>query len=264
MSTRPFAYNPAGNILGTEQVGSLSVGIPTNGFESTSLKFWNGPNENLGYIIAQPDPQGSHTGADGVPAFLGFIRSSVKTEAAFIELVNTSFNQNFTIGDTAKAWLNTNGYWTSWAEVSGTPSPTPSGNAGGSGSWYFYSDAGQLNAPPPIQDGNAIFLIRDNQNGTLNETFNPNKVGGANEIYFNLNDINGTDYTTQFTNLQTNGGSITITQGTNYVTYMSTVPGVFFVEGQNGFFIIQAGQATQTMTSASQFVYGDPISITFS
>lgn len=114
MSTRPFAYNPAGNILGTEQIGSLTVGTPTNSFESTSLKWWNGPEENLNYIIAQPDPQGLHIGADGVPAFLGFIRSSVKTETAFIELVNTSFNQNFTTGDTAKAWLNANGYWTSW------------------------------------------------------------------------------------------------------------------------------------------------------
>jgi hypothetical protein len=49
---RPFAYNPSGETIpGTEQLGSLAIGWPTDGFESTNLDWWNGPNES-GYIIA--------------------------------------------------------------------------------------------------------------------------------------------------------------------------------------------------------------------
>lgn len=114
MSTRPFAYNPIGNILGTEQFGPLTVGTPTNGFESTSLKWWNGPEEDLGFIIAQPDPDGLHIGADGDIAYLGFVRSTTKTQSSFLELVSLLFNQSFLTGDAAKTWLNDNGYWTSW------------------------------------------------------------------------------------------------------------------------------------------------------
>ena len=114
MSTRPFAYNPSGNISGTQQFGSLTVGTPADGFESTSLKWWNGPEEDLNYIIAQPDPEGLHIGADGDTAYLGFVRSSAKTEASFLLLANKVFDQSFLTGDAAKTWLNDNEYWTSW------------------------------------------------------------------------------------------------------------------------------------------------------
>jgi hypothetical protein len=141
-----------------------------------------------------------------------------------------------------------------------TPTPTTSGGAG-IGAWYFYSDEGNLNAVPPTANGNAIFLI----NGSPKvETFNPNKTNGVAEIYFNLDDSNGTNYTTQFTALANNGGTISITQGANTVTYTSVTPGAFFVETINGFFLIQTGPSTQTVTSANPFVFGDPISLSFS
>jgi len=54
MSTaRPFAYNTGAPIAGTTQVGNLSVGTPTSGFTSNP-QFWNGPDEELGYVIAVP------------------------------------------------------------------------------------------------------------------------------------------------------------------------------------------------------------------
>jgi len=62
VTSRPFAYNPAGTpIPGTTQSGDLTVGTPTNGFASTGLDWWNGPDEDLGYVIArgssaQPTP----------------------------------------------------------------------------------------------------------------------------------------------------------------------------------------------------------------
>jgi len=32
----------------------LAVGYPTSGFDATGLQWWNGPDEELGYVIAQP------------------------------------------------------------------------------------------------------------------------------------------------------------------------------------------------------------------
>jgi hypothetical protein len=54
-TARPFAYNPPPNavIAGTEQVGSLAIGTPTSGF-TNNPQFWNGPDEELGYVIAKP------------------------------------------------------------------------------------------------------------------------------------------------------------------------------------------------------------------
>jgi hypothetical protein len=52
-TTRPFAYNPGSPISGTIQVGDLSIGTPTSGF-TNSPQYWNGPDEELGYVIARP------------------------------------------------------------------------------------------------------------------------------------------------------------------------------------------------------------------
>lgn len=117
-TARPFAYNTGPLITGTEQVGNLAIGTPTNGFDSTGLKWWNGPDEELGYVIAHQSP-GGQAGADDTTGYLGFFRSSDLTEASFVDLANviaagaTSWGP--TGGTGAKAWLNSNGYWTSWS-----------------------------------------------------------------------------------------------------------------------------------------------------
>ena len=60
MSTsRPFAYNNGAPIPGTEQVGDLAVGWPTNGFGSTGKIWWNGPDEDSGYVIAKINTRGN-------------------------------------------------------------------------------------------------------------------------------------------------------------------------------------------------------------
>jgi len=55
-TSRAFAYNVGAPISGTEQVGDLAVGTPDVGFEYSGLQFWNGPDEELGYVIAKPVP----------------------------------------------------------------------------------------------------------------------------------------------------------------------------------------------------------------
>ena len=95
MSTNtPFAYNPGSNISGTQKIGNISFGTPDSGFQNSSLKWWNGPDEDLGYVITKPDPEGLHIGGDETIAYLGFRRSDSKTEASFVELTNNMFNQN--------------------------------------------------------------------------------------------------------------------------------------------------------------------------
>ena len=111
---RPFAYNPGTSIPGTEQVGSLSIGAPTSGF-TNNPQYWNGPDEELGYVIAQSVSGNTQpTEIPGVFASLGFFRSTDLTEESFITLSETIAGQSFASGADAKTWLNNNGYWTSY------------------------------------------------------------------------------------------------------------------------------------------------------
>lgn len=132
----------------------------------------------------------------------------------------------------------------------------------GSGSWYFYTAEGELTVGPPTLDGQTIFTDNDSGAGSLS-TFNPNKNTGIDYLNFCLRDSIGTDYTTQFTTLQNNGGTISVTQNGLTVTYL-LVQGMAYVNAGPGFVSINTAAATQTVTAASPFVYGDPISITFS
>jgi hypothetical protein len=119
MSTsRPFAYNPGSPINGTIQIGDLAIGIPTEGFTS-SPQFWNGPDEELGYVIAVPVPDNTQpTPISGVFASVKFLGTKVypnpNNESTFLSLVNLYFNQNFTVGYDASFWLFNNGYWTNY------------------------------------------------------------------------------------------------------------------------------------------------------
>ena len=121
MSTsRPFSYNTGATISGTEQIGDLAIGVPSSGFVSTGLKWWNGPNEDLGYVIAHTTISGTQPNPDGIPAYLGFWRTGSLTDNSFISLSEYVSKvhgtpQVFTGATQAKTWLNTNGYWTSYS-----------------------------------------------------------------------------------------------------------------------------------------------------
>ena len=115
MSTaRPFAYNTGSSISGTTQTGDLAIGIPISGF-SENPEFWNGPDEELGYVIAYSQPDGLHpTPVIGNTASVGFWRSKQMTDESFLGLVKNKTGQIFATGLQAKTWLNNNGYWTSY------------------------------------------------------------------------------------------------------------------------------------------------------
>lgn len=121
-TARPFAYNTGPSIPGTEQLGDLSIGFPSSGF-TDAPQFWNGPDEELGYVIAQPVPSGNQPNPVGIPAYVGFFRTDSFTDNSFLELSESIAGQTFGNVNDALTWLTNNGYWTSF--VPSTPTPTP-------------------------------------------------------------------------------------------------------------------------------------------
>ena len=132
-TARPFAYNIGPGITGTDQVGFLAVGTPTYGFAATGLEWWNGPDEDLGYVIAESVPSDTQpTPVSGVSASVGFFRSDALTDPSFISIANAVAGPSgpFSTATDASVWLTTNGYWNSY------PAPV------------LYLDAGNLASYP--------------------------------------------------------------------------------------------------------------------
>ena len=115
-TARPFAYNTGSTISGTTQIGSLAVGTPSSGFTGNP-KWWNGPDEDLGYVICRPNTSGNQPNPDNVPAYIRFSRSKLKTDQSFINLVNSVFKQTFTTTSQCTSYLTTNNYWTSYVSL---------------------------------------------------------------------------------------------------------------------------------------------------
>jgi len=153
-TSRPFAYNTGANIPGTDQVGDLAIGYPTSGFASTGLQWWAGPDEDLGYVIGKPVAGNNQPNPLGIPASVGFNRSTALTDPSFISIANAIAGPSgpFASASNAKTWLNANGYWTSYE-----------GGAGGTGDFnvtisqvgndVVWSGSGSFNLTALTSDG---------------------------------------------------------------------------------------------------------------
>jgi hypothetical protein len=124
--SRPFAYNPPPNpsISGTTQVGDIAVGVNSalDYFGGAGgVQWWEGPDEDLGYIVAKPIGSLNQPNPLGLPAGIGFNRSAF-TDEAFIQMAEL-FSSGTTFANAADAsiWLTNNGYWNSYSS-SGAPS----------------------------------------------------------------------------------------------------------------------------------------------
>jgi len=170
-TSRPFAYNapPNSGISGTTQVGRLAVGTPTSGFTNNPT-FWEGPDEELGYVIAVPVSGNTQpTPITGVTASLGFFRTDSLDDNQFIGLSQYVSNeygtpQTFSSATEASIWLTNNGYWNSY------PAPV------------LYLDAGNLSSYP---GSGTIWtdLIGGKQFNLINgPTYDS---GNSGKIYFN-------------------------------------------------------------------------------
>jgi hypothetical protein len=112
-TTRPFSYNTGSPIAGTIQVGDLAVGYPTSGY--TGMEWWNGPDEDLGYVIAQPVSGDTQpTPVSGVTASVGFFRTSGFNDNEFVDITNILLNENYNNPVEASSALTSNGYWNSY------------------------------------------------------------------------------------------------------------------------------------------------------
>ena len=125
--SKPFAYNPGGPISGTTQYGDIVVGNIVVDYSSDygGVKWWGGPDEELGYVVgnARPGGQPVPAGVTGGPAYVGFWRSDALTDNSFLSLADFIGAQNseppFATTSAAVTWLNDNGYYTSYS--GGTP-----------------------------------------------------------------------------------------------------------------------------------------------
>jgi hypothetical protein len=119
-TTRPFAYNPSQSpISGTTQFGDIAIGVGPLDYSLSpgGLEWWNGPDEDLGYVIAIPVPSDTQpTNIPGISASIGFFRSGNLTDQSFIEITNYIAGQTFINVTDAKTYLDNNGYWTSWIQ----------------------------------------------------------------------------------------------------------------------------------------------------
>lgn len=174
ISARPFAYNTGSPVQGTDQVGDLAVEIPTYGFSSTGLQWWNGPNESLGYVIAHPVPAGNQpTQIPGVTASLGFNRTPDLTDGSFIALAEYVANkystpQTFGSASSASIWLTANGFWNSYPAAAATLIMNLDSTLNVSGSnWY---DNTGYNNHASLTGGYGTTTYNGNQVITLNGT----------------------------------------------------------------------------------------------
>ena len=109
-TTRPFSYNTGSTIDGTIQIGNLAIGVTEQDYSSNpgGVKWWMGPDEELGYVIANEVPTGDHPTPVEVDSFINFWRSTELTDQSFLNLVNvlpiTEGLEPFTDANEAKNW----------------------------------------------------------------------------------------------------------------------------------------------------------------
>ena len=115
-SSRPFTYNTGSVVPGTEQFCDIALGSASLDYSSQpgGLIWWMGPDEDNRYIIAKDVPTKNWPTPVGDSGSMRFWASKLQTEASFIDVSERVTKQNFTTGNGAKSYLNTNGYWTNY------------------------------------------------------------------------------------------------------------------------------------------------------
>lgn len=113
MINRPFAYNPSRTpISGTTQIGDIAIGVDALDYSTNpgGVQWWNGPDEELGYVIAQTFSGGTYHTPNGNIGTMHFKRSTDLTTDSYLDLVNNLSNGAVTGLTDIQTWLDTNGY----------------------------------------------------------------------------------------------------------------------------------------------------------
>jgi hypothetical protein len=230
MSTsRPFAYNTGTTYPGTIQYGTIAVGIdPLNYVEGYGgLRWWNGPDEDLGYIICGPVPSNTQpTPNSGETASIQFWRSLLLTENSFKEIAQYVTGQSFGTGTEYADYLLANGYWTSYGFISPTPTLTFinfTGNAG-LGTNYTY--------PNRSIGGPGLIVFTTHSEGSNNATLSGLTCNGipATIHETEIIELSGNSITNSIASVRITSGSTTdiIASYTNQMDRMGI--GIFRIE----------------------------------
>lgn len=175
-SSRLFAYNNSGPISGASQSGDLAISNDSKG--GGSVKWWVGPNEDLGYVIAYTDTSGVKTTnlTPVVGNAVGFRRTSSKNDPEFLSLVNSLSGQIFLTASIAANWLNSNGYYTSYSVSSdlgtiGNPAVSAQAiyNSGQTTNGWYYIKTSNMASARQIYCN-----MTDQGGGWMLMTYNPN------------------------------------------------------------------------------------------
>lgn len=114
-TSRPFAYNTGSTLSNTAQYGNIAVLTGTT--LPSGVQWWNGPDEDIGYVITSQNTSGNQPNPLGIPAYIQFNRTTSLNSTQFISLANLITGQNFNSVVEAEIYLKTNGYWTSVSET---------------------------------------------------------------------------------------------------------------------------------------------------
>ena len=188
-TSRSFCYNPVSiDIPNTESIGSMSVAtgtINSSFYTNVNLQWWNGPDEDLGYVIAYVDPSGDRPNAPertfltNYVCNIGFFRSAAKTEQSFVDLVQIiSASTSLILASQSKTWLNNNGYWTSYSTVStlgtiGNPAVSAQAiyNSGQTTSGWYYIQTSNMTSAKQIYCN-----MTDEGGGWMLMSYSPNNI----------------------------------------------------------------------------------------
>ena len=118
VTTRPFAYNTGSAINGTDQIGDLAIGVDPDDYSKDpgGIKWWNGPDEDLGYVIAYSQPDGLHPTQEGAsnkltlnPSYKGSdvnLSNNNQTAEQYLYLNSQSVLGNTEIGEGDKVMFS--------------------------------------------------------------------------------------------------------------------------------------------------------------
>jgi len=120
MKSRAFAYNPSETpVTGAISHGNLLIEDLPNDYSSKpgEVTWWEGPDEDLGYVIATSFPAGTRPTPIGNIGTVRFWRTQSFDDTQFINLASIVAGQSFVDTASAVNWLHSNSYWTSYTST---------------------------------------------------------------------------------------------------------------------------------------------------
>ena len=223
-----------------------------NGMTGVSVTAYFTQNGNT-VIYSGSTTAFSVEGAPGQESF-NYNPSSRPNQLVLIQSANTDFVTGQTVY--ISYTVNGAGVTPTPTATSVTPTPTPTSGTTGDGWFFYYADNNPV-VSPPANNGNTAFIP-----GAGLGTYNPNYTGGTLSLYFNNNNSAGTSYASQFSTLDTAGGTITISQGSSIAIYSGTSTDY---QSSGTFLNLNVNRSAQMIQSASTpFVSGTSINVVVS